>query len=246
MVFFPTARSSAHSTTWTLFTTYGTKRSHSTEGHRAWALVGSCWLTGTMGQVTQLREWAVPTVHLGRVAYGQALKQQSLCTWRRGSIYRSPCLQTVCLPSLPSPRCCWRTRCWKQNSCPSHSPLRFASLFHSVKLFPLALAPAPALLGSLLPCGQMLCPGWLHQHLAQLLPPVQARGPYHLLMETRVEITLRTEVKGHPKIGLIPLGKKSKSSTPRIILVLWLSSSWSAAMNNTGQVTCESTLECGY
>jgi hypothetical protein len=65
-------------------------------------------------------------------------------------------------------------------------------------------------------------------------------------METRVEITLRTEVKGHPKIGLIPLGKKSKSSTPRIILVLWLSSSWSAAMNNTGQVTCKSTLECGY
>lgn len=55
-----------------------------------------------------------------RVAHGQAVVRQGPGTRRKGFIYLSSCPQAACFPSLPSPRCCWRTRCWRRSSCLSH------------------------------------------------------------------------------------------------------------------------------
>lgn len=140
-------------------------------------------------------------------------------------------------------------RCWRPNSCLSHSPPHFASLFHSVRLSLQAPAPAPALLGSLLPGGQRLCPGWLHQHPAQLLPPVQARGPYRSLMKTRVEIISITDFFGgrsHTRIGFDSTGQGLRVALRFLLAVIEL---MSASMTRTMQVACKCTqwtLKCGW
>lgn len=62
---------------WTLFSTFRSEWSHGMGGHREGTLEASCWLAVTVRQVTQLREWAMPTSPW-RVAYGQAVVQQGL------------------------------------------------------------------------------------------------------------------------------------------------------------------------
>lgn len=149
----------------------------------------------TPGDTTQWVSWA------SRVTSGQQTNspaQGSLeCIYEeKGLYYQFPCPWRACPPSPPSLTCCWRTRCWRQSSCPSRSPPHSASLSHWGKPALPALAPVLAPRHSLLPRRQGLLQGWPHPCPAPPPPPppVQAQDPQHSLLETTMEILITTGI----------------------------------------------------